>query len=136
MKIRTGFVSNSSSSSFVLIVTKDEYDKVYSREEPIGKAILEAVMGKTKVLGNECVIYDNCSSDYWFDNIDRSKVVDRAFEIANGNPVISDPNAPSDPDELKDFLEEVVYDGMGEYDIRDYFKDVPGDKKWSHSMGW
>jgi len=136
MKIRTGFVSNSSSSSFVLIVTKDEYDRVCSQEDPIVRAILEAVMKSTNVLGNECMLYDDCSSEYWFEDVDQDTIVNRAIEIANGGRITSDPDAPHDPDELKEFLKEIVYDGMGEYTIRDTFKSVPGDKKWSHGMDW
>ena len=41
MKTRTGFVSNSSSSSFVIMVSKETYDKAYKEMTPIQKDVAE-----------------------------------------------------------------------------------------------
>jgi len=38
MKIRSGFVSNSSSSSFVLVVSKEKWDEAYNKLHPYIKA--------------------------------------------------------------------------------------------------
>lgn len=43
MKIRQGFVSNSSSSSFVIMTTKENHDKIMEKLTPFEKAVVEAL---------------------------------------------------------------------------------------------
>jgi hypothetical protein len=63
MKVRTGFVSNSSSSSFILIVDKDIFDKeFYEIElEPIKRLISELFELKT-IFNKEVAIYKNMTN--------------------------------------------------------------------------
>ena len=43
MKIRNGFISNSSSSSFVAVITKSAFDKTLEQVHPYVKAVIEAI---------------------------------------------------------------------------------------------
>lgn len=43
MKIRSGFVSNSSSSSFVMFVQKEDYDKVFETLDDLEKDIIKHI---------------------------------------------------------------------------------------------
>lgn len=57
MKFRTGFVSNSSSSSFVMIVDKDDHDKALENCSEYVKAVI-ATLEKTRIFkGNIIVIF-------------------------------------------------------------------------------
>lgn len=139
MKIRNGFVSNSSSSSFVLVVLKDEYDKVRTVEDPIQQAIMDASMGSTKVLGQSCMIFDDfCSNggDGAFEYVDKDEIVKaaKALALAQGRPVCSDSDYPTDPSEQDAWLHDTISDGI--YYVKYKFKNVPEDKKWSHSQDW
>ena len=55
MKTRTGFVSNSSTSSFVLLVRKDIHDQVMAELSDFHKHCIKAVSGATKCLGQDVV---------------------------------------------------------------------------------
>jgi hypothetical protein len=68
MKIRSGFVSNSSSSSFVVIAPKSVVDEVLATLTPYEKAVAEHVRcGTRKFLGQEVSIFQGSqgNSDSW-----------------------------------------------------------------------
>jgi hypothetical protein len=73
MKVRTGFVSNSSSSSFVIMTTKKNHDEVLSKLTEFHKKVVEAIgIKEFKFCDIDCVavgIYSShgCST---FDDID------------------------------------------------------------------
>lgn len=57
MKTRKGFVSNSSSSSFVIIIEKEEYERALETVHPYIKAVVLAVgMSEDKFAGKDVVI--------------------------------------------------------------------------------
>ena len=57
MKIRSGFVSNSSSSSYVLIVPKEAYEEVYAASDPYTQEIIDYIHeDECLVLGQPCHI--------------------------------------------------------------------------------
>ena len=49
MKIRQGFVSNSSSSSFLVLVTKDDYERLLRRCTDYQKEILNGLFNSQKI---------------------------------------------------------------------------------------
>lgn len=131
MKVRNGFVSNSSSSSFVLIVTKEAFNEAISKESPLGQAILSHVMEKATIFGRDCMTYGDCSSDYHWDDLPKEKILEKAKEIANGGPLLNDGKEYSDDDYL-----DIINDNVNSYSVKSYFKNVPKDQKWSYSMDW
>jgi len=48
MKVRHGFVSNSSSSSFCIFLPKEAYDKAYEESHPYTKACMDVIGSKSK----------------------------------------------------------------------------------------
>jgi len=84
MKIRTGFVSNSSSSSFVAVVDKEAYEQMKSTLGPMALAVLEELgVGQTKAFGRDCVIYEVMHGNHsWTDWVDRDKIGKNATKIA------------------------------------------------------
>jgi hypothetical protein len=62
MKIRNGFVSNSSSSSFVLIVKKGAYEEATKSLTEIEKVVADVFFGETSVLGEKCMVMENFNS--------------------------------------------------------------------------
>ena len=59
MKIRTGFVSNSRSSSFVLIVKKELHEKLKETLHPYVIAVMDALGKEKECLGNPVMVFAN-----------------------------------------------------------------------------
>jgi len=73
MKIRNGFVSNSSSSSFVLITTVEHWDAVKVKLQPQEIAVAEAIKNKTKSFINTDVVSFttwNTPGSSWVEHLD------------------------------------------------------------------
>ena len=65
MKIRNGFVSNSSSSSFLLITTKENHEKAFKQLSPYEKAVIKTIVSTGNFLGRKIIwIGDLCPMDY------------------------------------------------------------------------
>ena len=134
MKYRGGFVSNSSSSSFVFVATKEAYDDVMSKEDPLTQAILSAVMTSDKVFGRDCMIYEDCSSDYWWDELDYDGIIKNAKEIAEktGRPVVAVSEYHKNADTYTDDdYRDIIIDC---HDASEYFDAT--HETWSHRMDW
>ena len=61
MKVRNGFVSNSSSSSFILIVKEEDYQKALE-SFPVSGHLVDQLFEQDKALGLNVRIFSN-----WFD---------------------------------------------------------------------
>jgi hypothetical protein len=79
MKIRSGFVSNSSSTSYVIVTTKKNYDKVLKKSDELTKYIVKEiekigkeVFNKLKCFNKDLIEIKYNDSDYFniFENID------------------------------------------------------------------
>jgi len=97
MKIRTGFVSNSSSSSFMVMTTKENHEKAMKNLHPFIQAVMSAVEPKeeTKLFGKEIIAFGYNSDMGGCTNLDD---IDIAYdgerpagddEDSDGNPIMS-----------------------------------------------
>ena len=68
MKTRTGFVSNSSSSSYVVLVEKEAYDKLFAQLSDLERDIVQFLQqdggGVRKFMGGEVVVMQYVSGNY------------------------------------------------------------------------
>lgn len=107
MKIRNGFVSNSSSSSFVALIPKTEWSSVVAGLSDIELAAIETLIRDATFCGTDCIEYKSMSGNYnSFDYADWDYIKERALELAtqNGRTI---PNE----DFEKDIISDLVYEG-------------------------
>jgi hypothetical protein len=70
MKIRNGFISNSSSTSFCIVITKKDYDKVKTQLNAFEKLVLSNYVKDVDFLGTKCKFFSGfISSDDGFYDI-------------------------------------------------------------------
>ena len=92
MKTRNGFVSNSSSSSFVIITTQEKWnDAVKQFTKKVGENIAKIVVGeygnpdKVKVLGQNALVFSGIvsSEEYGSSVVDKLKGIteDEAYDL-------------------------------------------------------
>ena len=129
MKIRTGFVSNSSSSSFLLLITKEAHDKILENSNEVNKILINHIMGEPfNLAGQEFLgmstMSGNCASDFDpFEDLDLDK-------IEEAKKILS-----------KDYLEFLEEEGLGSFYYEcvepDYVnaaeKLIPEGKAYTHS---
>ena len=83
MKIKLDFVTNSSSSSFLLIVEKNYFDEMLAKEHPYIQAVANALKKDKKVLGIDAIIIKTMEQE------DSSTVEDLSFAYEGELPVVS-----------------------------------------------
>lgn len=90
MKTRTGLVSNSSSSSFVLICEKDAFDKAMNEVHPYIKYVVNMQsFGDQKVFGKDCKVATGTiytDEGVYLGDYDGVVLNDRGKEIKNYDP--------------------------------------------------
>jgi hypothetical protein len=74
MKIRSGFVSNSSTSSFLIITTKEKVDKLLFGSDDTTRKLVESIIKNIKAFGQELVLLhwsegNRNTLDYDWENI-------------------------------------------------------------------
>jgi hypothetical protein len=89
MKIRDGFVSNSSSSSFLLLTTVENYERAKANLTKFQLAVAEKMKTEVKVFGRDMVSFETwtnqgCSwtEDFWVEgDFDEDEDVYDAFDV-------------------------------------------------------
>lgn len=64
MKIRNGFVSNSSSSSFVILLTKEQNEELLKNVDDYQRAILVELAEEKKAFGQDLILYAGSEGNY------------------------------------------------------------------------
>lgn len=74
MKVRQGFVSNSSSSSFVIFASKEVFDAVLADLNDLQKKVANLFISESETfLGREVMSYSYCSGnngDYYYEQVE------------------------------------------------------------------
>ncbi|MFW5803997.1 MAG: hypothetical protein ACOCWG_02080 [bacterium] len=83
MKHRYGFVSNSSSNSFILISNEEAVRKAKKKLTPYAKAVIEAIDFETSKFNNKVVlIYETCTSFFEeLNNIENEEKLLKNFDL-------------------------------------------------------
>lgn len=100
MKIRSGFVSNSSSSSFVAVMKKETCDNFLSKfEKPVRQA-LKTLISNQNFMGSRVSVFSYVSNDNWhsLDDVD-------IYSLLGEN---------CDDDSSYNHLKEKIYDACSE----------------------
>jgi hypothetical protein len=85
MKLRSGFVSNSSSSSFIILVTKEAHEEAMAKLHPWERTVVDCFMSEGKI-GNQEICYGGQFSNDGFDPfeyLDIEEVPEELQEASN-----------------------------------------------------
>jgi hypothetical protein len=90
MKTRYGFVSNSSSSSFVAIMPDNEFEQLCATLSPLEEALARTLLleGKEDFCSIKCVVYECMDGNHTFlDWVDEKEIVKDAKNIASARGI-------------------------------------------------
>jgi len=135
MKIRSGFVSNSSSSSFVMIVKKEAYENVFSNLSKLEQKLAEDLFKETNVFGELCMLIEEYSDmggegtiEWTIDNFDVCQVAEEC--CPEGVVPNSDTEEWSNHvDDMSDMLSDCAY-GLSDK----FAEQLKEDQYFSHSF--
>lgn len=113
MKRRLGFVSNSSSSSFVLVTTQEAHQKALAKLTKFEAAVIGDVTLEQKFLGRSVMVYHELETPGggWYDDYDLSE-----FEDLYDGEDIDEEYVPEIVEKYKEILKEIAPDEVLESD--------------------
>lgn len=123
MKIRSGFVSNSSSSSFVAVVLQDEYDKLISKMNELEALIFNDLISKPKKFGDTKVFVINRVTGeacYWSAPKGAEKVARKVLKEMGETHID------------RDYIDEIISEAY--YGVAKFIEDLPSHKRIIHDM--
>ena len=122
MKLRQGFVSNSSSSSFVLIATKEAWEKGLENLTDFEKDILEQLeedISEKKVLGKDCIVFWKYNNAGWSSTEELSPNMELFEEHCQiRHPEITE----KEKEELIEYCSDEVYQAL--YKLEELVKEL------------
>ena len=128
MKVRTGFVSNSSSSSFVAVIEKQAFDTAMEETHPYFKKVIETVGFEVKpFVGTKVVLlstFEGMGGDGTLDYID--------INYSGKRPPISKDNECFE-DYMDDCEEGEEPESTPQSAFDDFLAEIPSDKIVTHS---
>lgn len=89
MKVRTGFVSNSSSSSYLVIIPKEKRAEVESKMDPVALAVIERIGWQEieNFMGQELLKMEWVTGNYAWPEIYSDNMFDRIKELCEERKV-------------------------------------------------
>jgi hypothetical protein len=125
MKIRSGFVSNSSSSSFVALLSAKDFEAIKDSLSILDAAVVSAVgVEQKQFLGNDCVSFGYISGNYsTLENMGNDEIMDHAQKIANER-------GESLPDDFEERISDESYESLRT--CRDKIQSLSNDKRFIH----
>ena len=125
MKIRSGFVSNSSSSSFVAFLPEEDFNKIHDSLSVLDAAVVSAVgVSRMQFLGNDCVSFGYVSGNYsTLEYMDESEILEHADRIAQAR-------GESLPEDFASEVSESKWNSL--YACREKIKELPDDRCFIH----
>lgn len=127
MKVRLGFVSNSSSSSFLVLMKENDYKQMVASFVPLSAAVMDFLAKDEMFCGEKHVKISYVEGNYsWAEDVDTDALLEMAKAIAKERSV----ELGFEEEEYLDDAYDLIYDGTS--DLEKYAKKLK-DKAFVHS---